>query len=194
MYQILSLHLLQQRFDQFRTNYPLKHRQKWIWKIKSAEVICCKYLLWLLNNSSTEAKSEDPDQTAPVGAAWSGSTLFEKKSSTKIRQTTFVVIGTLRVNLTPFLVNQSSRWERFIDGFILRNNPIVCLFDGNETTQPETIRSSSAHHTLSHKNLDLQQFYKVNINVGSSFEQTLSGSYPQCYRYQDPRWFANFFD
>ena len=32
----------------------------------SAEVVCYKYLLTLLTNSSTEANSVDPDQTAPV--------------------------------------------------------------------------------------------------------------------------------
>ena len=49
-----------------------------------------------------QANSVDPDQTAPKGAVWSGSTLFAKmtflnhKQTTK--QTTIVVIGSLRVN------------------------------------------------------------------------------------------------
>ena len=48
-----------------------------------------------------QANSVDPDQTAPRGAVWSGSTLFAKmtfknhKQMTK--QTTIIVIGALRV-------------------------------------------------------------------------------------------------
>ena len=40
----------------------------------------------------------DPDQTAPIGAVCSGSTLFVGKASKTFQQTTFVVIGILRVN------------------------------------------------------------------------------------------------
>ena len=43
----------------------------------------------------------DPDQTAPIGAVWSGSTLFVKEAcenfSRRQDQTTFVLIGALRV-------------------------------------------------------------------------------------------------
>ena len=35
-------------------------------KMKFSEVVCCKYLLTLLTNSSTEANNADPDQTAPM--------------------------------------------------------------------------------------------------------------------------------
>ena len=46
-----------------------------------AKVICCIYLLTLLTNVSMEANSVDQDQTAPVGAVWSGSTLFDQGAS-----------------------------------------------------------------------------------------------------------------
>ena len=41
-----------------------------------------------------QANSVDPDQTAPRGAVWSGSTLFAKMTF----KITIVVIGSLRVN------------------------------------------------------------------------------------------------
>ena len=34
----------------------------------SAQVVCCIYLLTLLNNVSIDANSVDPYQTAPVGS------------------------------------------------------------------------------------------------------------------------------
>ena len=45
-------------------------------KISAAEVVCCKYLPNITDELSIEANSVDPDQTAPKGAVWSGSTLF----------------------------------------------------------------------------------------------------------------------
>ena len=54
----------------------------------SAVVFCCILLLTLLTNLSTEGNSVDPDQAAPNGAVWSGSTLFEKEVSKTFRQTT----------------------------------------------------------------------------------------------------------
>ena len=64
----------------------------------SAEIICCMYLITLLVNGRIEANSVDPDQTAPTGSLESGSTLFVEEASKTFQQTTFVVIGTLRVN------------------------------------------------------------------------------------------------
>ena len=48
-------------------------------KISSAQVVICIYLIILLNNVSIYRNSAEPDQTAPRGAVWSGSTLFVKK-------------------------------------------------------------------------------------------------------------------
>ena len=45
-------------------------------KMSSAEVVCCKKLPNITDELSIEANSVDPDQTAPIGAVWSGSTLF----------------------------------------------------------------------------------------------------------------------
>ena len=44
--------------------------------MSSAEVVCCKYLPRITGELSIEANSVDPGQTAPIGAVWSGSTLF----------------------------------------------------------------------------------------------------------------------
>ena len=45
-------------------------------KMSSAEVVCCKYLPSSTDELSIEANSVDPEQTAPIGAVWSGATLF----------------------------------------------------------------------------------------------------------------------
>ena len=50
-------------------------------KMSSAEVACCKYLPNITYELSIEAKSVDPEQTAPIGAVWSGSTLFAIEAS-----------------------------------------------------------------------------------------------------------------
>ena len=42
----------------------------------SAEVVCCKSLPDMTDELSIEANSVDPERTAPIGAVWSGSTLF----------------------------------------------------------------------------------------------------------------------
>ena len=44
--------------------------------MSSAEVACCKKLPSISDKLSIEANSVDPEQTAPIGAVWSGSTLF----------------------------------------------------------------------------------------------------------------------
>ena len=50
-------------------------------KISSAEVVCCKKLPNITDKVSIEANSVDPEQTAPIGAVWSGSTLFALEAS-----------------------------------------------------------------------------------------------------------------
>ena len=47
----------------------------------SAEVVCCKYLPNITDELSIEANSVDPEQTAPIGAVWSGSTQFAIEAS-----------------------------------------------------------------------------------------------------------------
>ena len=44
--------------------------------MSSVEVVCCEKMPKITDKSSTEANSMDPEQTAPIGAVWSGSTLF----------------------------------------------------------------------------------------------------------------------
>ena len=44
--------------------------------MSSAEVVCSKYLPNITDELSIEATSVDPEQTVPIGAVWSGSTLF----------------------------------------------------------------------------------------------------------------------
>ena len=54
-------------------------------KNASENVVFCSRLLQIMPNItdelSIEANSVDPEQTAPIGAAWSGSTLFAKEAS-----------------------------------------------------------------------------------------------------------------
>ena len=56
-------------------------------KILSAFVVCCKFLLTLFNKVKYR-DSVDSDQTAPIGAVWSESTLFVGKASKTFQQTT----------------------------------------------------------------------------------------------------------
>ena len=63
----------------------------------SAEVVCCKQLPSITDKLSIEENSVDPEQTAPIGAVWSGSTLFVIEAYQTFQQTTFVVMGALRV-------------------------------------------------------------------------------------------------
>ena len=50
-------------------------------KMSSAEVVCCKLLPGITDKLSIEANSVDPEQTAPIGAVWSWSTLFAIEAS-----------------------------------------------------------------------------------------------------------------
>ena len=43
-------------------------KKKCIWKMLSAEVVCCKYLHSITDKLSIEALRPDPEQTAPIGA------------------------------------------------------------------------------------------------------------------------------
>ena len=55
---------------------------------------------YITDELSIEANNLDPEQTAPIGAVCSGSTLFAieiKHFSRQEKQMTFVAIGTLRV-------------------------------------------------------------------------------------------------
>ena len=45
-------------------------------KMTSAEVVRCKSLPYIIDKLSIETNSMDPEQTAPIGAACSGSKLF----------------------------------------------------------------------------------------------------------------------
>ena len=47
----------------------------------SVEVVCCKSLPNITDELSIEANSVDQEQTAPIGAVWSGSTLFAIEGS-----------------------------------------------------------------------------------------------------------------
>ena len=44
--------------------------------MSSAEVVCYKRLPNITDELSIVANSVDPEQTAPMGVVWSGSTLF----------------------------------------------------------------------------------------------------------------------
>ena len=47
---------------------PYSAKKKMHLKMLSAEVVCCKYLPNITDESSIEANSVDPEQTAPIGA------------------------------------------------------------------------------------------------------------------------------
>ena len=49
--------------------------------MSSAVVVRCKWLPNITDKLSIEANSVDPEQTAPIGAVWSGSTLFAIEAS-----------------------------------------------------------------------------------------------------------------
>ena len=49
--------------------------------MSSAEVICCKLLPSITEKYGTGANSVDPEQIAPIGPVWSGSTLFAIEAS-----------------------------------------------------------------------------------------------------------------
>ena len=70
----------------------------------------------LLTNVSVKANSVNPDQTAPVGAVWSGSRLFNQEAFKPSQQTTFVETGTLRVIKNKWSLtldtNQSKKAKR----------------------------------------------------------------------------------
>ena len=57
-------------------------------KMSSAEVVCCKKLPKTTDELSIEANSVDPEQTAPIEAAY-------KHFSRREKQRTFVAIGAL---------------------------------------------------------------------------------------------------
>ena len=47
----------------------------------SAEAVCCKKMPNITDKLSIESNSVDPEQTAPIGAVCSGSTLFAIEAS-----------------------------------------------------------------------------------------------------------------
>ena len=49
--------------------------------MSSAEVVCSKLLPLITDKLSIEANSVAPEQTAPIGAVWSWSTLFAIEAS-----------------------------------------------------------------------------------------------------------------
>ena len=49
--------------------------------MSSAEVVCCKIFPSITHELSVEANSVDPEQTAPIVAVRSGSTLFAKEAA-----------------------------------------------------------------------------------------------------------------
>ena len=60
---------------------PQSAKKKMHLKMSSAEVVCCKKLPNITEELSIEAHSMDPEQTAPLGAVCSGSTLFAIEAS-----------------------------------------------------------------------------------------------------------------
>ena len=57
---------------------PLKRQEELHLKMSSVYVVCWIFLQTFQTYFCIQANSVDPDQTAPKGAVWSGSTLFAK--------------------------------------------------------------------------------------------------------------------
>ena len=75
--------------------------------MSSVYVVCWIFLQTFQTYFCIQANSVDPDQTAPKGAVWSGSTLFAKMtfkitSRWQSRLFLIVVIGALRVKYSIF--------------------------------------------------------------------------------------------
>ena len=56
-------------------------------KMSSAEDVCCKKLPKITDELKIEANSVEPEQTAPIGEVWSGSTLFAIEATKTFQQT-----------------------------------------------------------------------------------------------------------
>ena len=73
--------------------------------MSSAKIVCCKCLPSITDELSIEANSVDPEQTAPIGAVCSGSTVFVievfKYFSRREKQMTFNAIDALKVKACP---------------------------------------------------------------------------------------------
>ena len=66
---------------------PLKRQEKYIWKCRLLKSSAANNCQTLMMNLSIEANSVDPEQTAPIGAVWSGSSLFVIEASYTFQQT-----------------------------------------------------------------------------------------------------------
>ena len=77
-------------------------------KMSSAEVVCCKQLPYITDELSIEANSVDPEQTAHSSLIWVQTVCHRglfKYLSRREKQTTFVVIGALRVIFSDYQEN-----------------------------------------------------------------------------------------
>ena len=80
-------------------------------KMFSAEVVCCKKLCNITDKLSIEANSMDPEQTAPIQSNLGSHCLpyrLIKHFSRREKQTTFVVIGAVRVKSPETIQNLSN--------------------------------------------------------------------------------------
>ena len=66
---------------QILISVTLKRQERMRLKMSSAEVVCCKWSPNITEELSIEENRVDPEQTAPMGAVWSGSTLFAIEAS-----------------------------------------------------------------------------------------------------------------
>ena len=87
--------------------------------------LCLLNILADFSNLFLHTNSVDPDQTAPSGAIWSASTLFAKITKNHkqmIKQTTIVVIGSLRVKNTREAIyclqelSSFEKWQQSLSG------------------------------------------------------------------------------
>ena len=112
--------------------------------MSSVYVVCWIFLQTFQTYFCIQANSVDPDQTAPKGAVWSGSTLFAEVTfnvtSRRQKQTTKVVIGALRVN---FLTCHNLIFVKFPPNFLISKNCFDLVYESVKTHFIQTISSST---------------------------------------------------
>ena len=129
--------------------------EKWRLLKSSAANNC----LTVLTNLSIEANRVDPDQTAPIGAVWSGSKLFVMEAfehfNRQENQTTFVAIGALRAEslLVCYLEERLVLQVANQVSFILMDVMTVYRVPTNQLTWMRKIQQSACCVLMAHTNL-----------------------------------------
>ena len=92
---------------------PVKRQENLHLKMPSVYVVCWIFLLTFQTYFCMQANSVDPDQTAPRGAVWPGSTLFAKRiflnHKQMTKQTTIVVTWQLCCEKVSLIIPKNAQ-------------------------------------------------------------------------------------